>query len=108
MNKGISLLLVLMLLVSFCTAQVSATASHDENRVLYVDFLQRYSSFVQETMGSKKRSKGDIKKEKKDGTTPFSIKGEEGALEGLLVKVPGIEKIAAPHFWSAPSLCTNM
>lgn len=98
MKRRISLLLVLLLLVTFWNIQVFATVPDEENRVLYTDFLENYSSFVQETMRSKNTAKDNVKREKKDGMTPFSIKGEEGTLEGLLVKVPGVKKIEAPHF----------
>lgn len=97
MNRRISLLLVLLFLLSFLGGQAMALSPQEESRVLYADFLQRYSAFVQEAVSSKTAAKGSLKKEKKDGMRPFSIKGEEGTLEGLLVKASGAENAAAPE-----------
>lgn len=97
MNRRICLLLVLLFLLSCLGVQAMVLSPQEESRVLYTDFLQRYSAFVQEAVSSKTAAKGTLKKEKKDGTQPFSIKGEEGTLEGLLVKASGAENAAVPE-----------
>ena len=98
MNRRMIILLVLVLVSSFGSAQVLAASSNGENRVLYTDFLENYTSFEWSAVYSRKAAEGNLKREKKDGTIPFSIKGKEGTLEGLLVRVPGTEAIAGSHF----------
>lgn len=98
MNRRMIILIVFVLLFSFGSAQVLAAAANEENRVLYTDFLKNYTSFEWSAVYSRKAAEGTLKREKKDGTTPFSIKGEEGTLEGMLVRVPGSEEIAGSNF----------
>ncbi len=96
MRKWISLTLVL-LLICLVHAGAFATTATDEKRVYYPDFLSEYNAFMQELLHNKP-AKGDLKKADKQGNIPFTIKGVEGTIEGLLVKDPGEEQIAAPDW----------
>lgn len=95
MKKRISLMVAMLLLLGLAHAGAAAT---EEKRILYLDFLAEYGAFVQQTMLSDDAVKGNLKKADKQGNMPFSIKGAEGTVEGLLIKDASAEKIAAPEW----------
>lgn len=97
MKRQISLLLAFLMLVGMVSWNALDAAAVEEKQIYYPYFLAQYNAFVQKALSSKP-SKGSLKKEDTHGNVPFSIKGAEGTIEGLLIKDPGVEKISAPDW----------